>query len=80
MKNIQIQKVDNKYRVRMHYGDRDENASFDDMDQLLDFIGKFFREDSFEVSSVKDLKETVETMDIIIKDLEATITSLEMEK
>ena len=56
MKNIQIQKIDNKYRVKLHYGDKDLERSFVNADNLLDFVGKFLKDDNYKVSNIKNLK------------------------
>ena len=61
MKNIQIIRLAaKKYRVKMHYTNRDMDAVFTDEDHLLDFIGRFLKQDGMKVSSIAQLKKDIE--------------------
>lgn len=62
MKNIQIQEINNKYKVKLHYGDKDLENTFDDADSLLSFIGKFLKEDNYTVIDIVEVKKIIKKL------------------
>jgi len=58
MKNIQIFKLTEGYRIKLHYGTKDLEMVSATMDNVIQKICDFFVEDGQEVSDLSELKVT----------------------